>query len=96
MNLTDLGIVSVGTLTVIVFLICTAIKATTLDNKWLPVVAGVSGAVLGVVAMYIMPDFPAQDVLSALAIGIVSGFASTGIHQVFKQQSKSSGGDLNV
>lgn len=97
MNLTDLGIVGVGTLTVIVFLICTAVKATPLDNKWLPVIAGVSGAALGVAAMYVMPDFPAHDILSSLAIGIVSGFAATGIHQVYKQQSKAgTGGESNA
>lgn len=94
MNLIDLGVIGVGVLTVIVFLICTAVKATALDNKWLPVIAGASGAVLGVVGMYVMPDFPATDVLTALAVGIVSGFAATGIHQVYKQQIK--GDDLNV
>lgn len=35
--------------------------------------------------MYTMPDFPAQDVINAVAIGIVSGLAATGINQAVKQ-----------
>lgn len=31
--------------------------------------------------MYIMPEFPANDLLNAVAIGIVSGFASTGVNR---------------
>lgn len=79
------GIEVVPVIAVIVFLLVEAVKATPLDNKWLPVIAGACGAVLGVVAMYFMPDFPAHDVLTAVAIGIVSGFAATGAHQVYKQ-----------
>ena len=39
----------------------------------------------GMVGMYTMPDFPAQDVINAVAIGIVSGLAATGINQAVKQ-----------
>jgi len=35
--------------------------------------------------MYIMPDFAATDYISAVAVGIVSGLAATGVHQVAKQ-----------
>ena len=43
-------------------------------------------AVLGLAAMYInVPDFPAADPLTALAVGIVSGLAATGADQVIKQ-----------
>ena len=40
---------------------------------------------LGVVGMFIMPDFPANDYLTAIAVGIVSGLAATGANQVYKQ-----------
>ncbi|MFR5731244.1 MAG: phage holin family protein [Clostridium sp.] len=33
---------------------------------------------------YVMPDFPAADVINAAATGIVSGLAATGVHQVVK------------
>ena len=83
-----LGIIAVPVITVIVFLIVEGVKATTLDNKWMPVIAGACGGILGVVAMYVMPEFPAGDILTAIAIGIVSGLAATGAHQVYKQLTK--------
>jgi len=88
MNISDLGIVAIPVITVIVFLIAEAVKATPLNDKWIPVVCGFCGAVLGVVALYVMPDFPGGDILTAIAIGIVSGLAATGAHQVYKQLTK--------
>lgn len=89
MNIDTLGIVAIPVITVIVFLIAEAVKATALDNKWIPVVCGGTGGILGVIAYYIMADFPATDILTAIAVGVVSGFSATGIHQVYKQLSKS-------
>lgn len=83
-----LGIVAIPVITVICYLIAEAIKCTPLDNKWLPVLCGVCGAALGVVALKVMPEFPAVDVLTAVAIGIVSGLAATGAHQIGKQLTK--------
>lgn len=62
-----------------------AVKATSLDNKWIPVICGVLGAVLGIVGMFAMPDYPANDYITAVAVGIVSGLAATGGNQVYKQ-----------
>lgn len=81
----DFGIASVAAITVIAYLIGMVVKATALDNKWIPIVCGIVGAALGIVGMYIMPDFPAQDILTALAVGIVSGLAATGLNQIGKQ-----------
>ena len=39
------------------------------------------GGILGLVGWRFMPDFPAGDVLTALAVGIVSGLAATGVHE---------------
>lgn len=85
MDITNLGIAAMPAITIICLLIGKIVKATTLDNKWLPVICGVCGAVLGVVGMYTMPDFPAHDLLTSAAVGVVSGFAATGAHQVVKQ-----------
>lgn len=82
-----LGIAAIPAITIICFLIAEAVKATALDNKWLPIICGVCGGILGVVALKVMPEFPAVDVLTAIAIGIVSGLAATGAHQVYKQLS---------
>lgn len=81
----DLGIASVAAITVICYLFAEAVKATGLDNKWLPVISGVAGAVLGIVGLLIMPDFPAEDYITATAVGVVSGLAATGAHQIYKQ-----------
>lgn len=88
MNLENLGITALPGITVICFLAAETVKATALDNKWLPIICGALGGVLGVVAMFIMPDFPGKDYLTAIAIGIMSGLAATGAHQIYKQLSK--------
>ena len=88
MDISTLGIAAIPVITVIVFLVVEAVKATPLDNKWLPVIAGAFGGALGVVAMFVMPEFPGADPLTAIAIGIVSGLAATGAHQVYKQLTK--------
>lgn len=81
----NFGILGVAAITVICYLAASAVKATGLDKKWLPPICGLLGAVLGVVGFYIMPDFPAADILTALAVGITSGLAATGANQVYKQ-----------
>lgn len=80
-----LGITGIAAITIICFLIAEGIKATPLDNKWLPVICGFLGGCLGIIAMHVMPDFPGTDILTAIAIGIVSGLAATGAHQIGKQ-----------
>ena len=57
--------------------------------RWPTNGCGALGGLLGVAAMYInVPDFPAADPLTALAVGIVSGLAATGADQVIKQIGK--------
>lgn len=80
-----LGISSIAAITVICYLLALGLKATALDNKWLPAICGVLGGILGAVAMRVMPDYPAEDMITAVAVGIVSGLAATGANQVFKQ-----------
>lgn len=87
MDITTLGFASVGGITVICYLAATAIKQTPLANKWLPTICGVLGGVLGAVGMQVIPDYPATDIITAVAVGIVSGLAATGINQGIKQLS---------
>lgn len=84
----DFGIAGVTAITVIAYLIGQGVKASGAANKWIPIICGAAGLVLGIVAMYIMPDFPANDPITAAAVGAVSGFAATGIHQAAKQQKE--------
>ncbi|MDR7814754.1 phage holin family protein [Lacrimispora sp.] len=81
----DFGIASVVGITVICYLAALGVKATAVDNKWLPVICGVLGGILGAVGMNAIPDFPAQDSITAIAVGIVSGLAATGADQVYRQ-----------
>ena len=81
----DFGIAGVAVITVIAYLVGLAVKATTLPNRWIPVICAAVGGALGVVGLYTMPDFPAADMLTAIAVGIVSGLAATGIDQTAKQ-----------
>lgn len=81
------GIATIPSIIIICYLAAQGIKTTPLDNKYIPIICGVLGGILGVVAMFIVPDFPATDLLTAIAIGIVSGLAATGINQIFKQLS---------
>jgi hypothetical protein len=87
LNLADIAAVPV--ITVIAFLAAECAKLTPMPNEWLPTLCGVVGAILGIVALYVSPTImPATDVLSAIAVGIVSGLAATGAHQVYKQLSE--------
>lgn len=82
----EFGIATVAAITAIVYIIGLIVKATKLDNKWIPVICGVSGIVLGILARLIgMPDFPAADYLTAAAVGGASGLAATGVNQIVKQ-----------
>ncbi|MBQ2781707.1 MAG: phage holin family protein, partial [Oscillospiraceae bacterium] len=79
------GIAGVAVITVIAYLVGLAVKATALPNRWIPVICAAVGGALGVAGLYTMPDFPAADILTAIAVGIVSGLAATGIDQTVKQ-----------
>lgn len=83
----DFGIASVAAITVICYLVGLVVKATPYNNdKYIPIACGLVGGVLGAVGLYLgLPDFPAGDPLTAVAVGIVSGLAATGINQAAKQ-----------
>lgn len=84
----NMGMAAVTAISIIAYLIGEAVKLSPLDNRWIPLVCGISGAALGVAAMYTMVDFPAADLLSALAVGIASGLAATGGYEMFAQIKK--------
>ncbi len=82
------GVAGVASISVITYLMAELVKALTLDGKWIPVICGLLGAILGIAAMYTVPQFPAGDPISAVAVGIVSGLAATGADQISKQLKK--------
>lgn len=74
----NFGIAGVAGVTVICYLIGQIGKAAGLPGKWVPCIVGLAGAALGVAGLYLMPDFPASEPLTAAAVGIVSGLAAAG------------------
>lgn len=86
-----MGIPEVATvvgIVVICYLIGMGVKASPLDDKWIPLIVGCCGGILGVVGMFTMSGFPADNYIDAVAVGIASGLAATGVHQLGKQLSE--------
>ena len=87
MDITQMG--TVLAIVVISYLVGIGAKRVPMvKDEAIPVIVGTAGGLLRIVGMYFMPNFPANDILNAIAIGIVSGLASTGVHQVWKQSTK--------
>lgn len=76
---------TVTAITVICGLIGQAVKVSPLDNKYIPVIVGICGCALGIIGRLFIEGFPDGDLLSAAAMGIASGLASTGAHQAYAQ-----------
>lgn len=87
-----MDITQVGTsLAIVIICYLVGIGAKAVDkikDNYIPMIVGVVGGALGAVGMYVIPDFPATDIMTAVAVGIVSGLASTGVNQVYKQVKK--------
>lgn len=83
----ELGIASVGAITIIALLIGMCVKSIdSIDNKFIPIICGFTGLILGIVAFITkMSDFPANDMITAAAVGTVSGLAATGLNELAKQ-----------
>lgn len=84
------GIASVAAITVICYLLGMACKVSEkVKDELIPSIMGVAGALLGVVAYATkMPEFADFHILTAVAVGIVSGLAATGANQIYKQSNK--------
>ena len=81
-------IIGIPAIVVISYMITETFKMF-IDKKYLPIVAGISGGMLGVLSFVLQIDImPATDIISALAIGIISGLAATGSNQIIKQIKK--------
>lgn len=87
-----MDITQIGTslaIVVICYLVGLGAKAVEgIKDNYIPVIVGAVGGILGAVGMYVITDFPANDVMTAIAVGIVSGLASTGVNQIYKQVKK--------
>ena len=86
MNIPEIA--TVASIVVICYLIGMIIKASPLGDKWIPICVGLAGGILGAVGMAVIPEYPAGNMMDAVAVGIVSGLASTGANQIGKQLGK--------
>ena len=80
-----LGMATVLGITVICYLCGLGVKLSRLDNKWIPLIVGVVGGAIGAFGMRLIPDYPANNIIDAIAVGIASGLAATGFDQIGKQ-----------
>lgn len=76
----------------VVFVLLEALKSA-FNREWfnriIPILALVFGAGLGVLAFYFAPSIiPAENVLTAVILGAMSGWSATGADQVIKQLTK--------
>lgn len=54
MDISVFGLGTVAAITVLCYLAGTGVKTTPLDNKYIPVICGGAGLVLGLVALYVV------------------------------------------
>ena len=87
MDFASLGIAVVAAIVVLCYVFGEIAKASALDNKWIPIICALGGIALGVISLFVMPDFPADDIVTAAAVGAASSLAATGLNQVTKQPS---------
>ena len=69
---------------IIVYVIAEAVKTTPLDNKFIPVIVAVAGAVVAVSAKATGQLFSAENWIDTISSGISSGLASVGLNQFKK------------
>lgn len=85
-------IVSIPVVVTVVYAIIEVYKAVFKSEKAkraIPIVAGVLGAILGIVAFFACPAIvPTDNVFLAAVMGLFSGLGAVGVNQIYKQASK--------
>lgn len=93
MDISSMG--TVLSIVVICYLIGMIVKQIrAIPDSLIPIIVGIAGGIIAIPGMYLIPEFPASDIISAIAVGIVSGLASTGVNQAWKQTMKSRNNQL--
>lgn len=87
-------VATVASITVICYLVGMLCKTVEkIPDKYIPIVVGAVGGILGIAGWLTVGNFPAESWLSAIEVGIASGLASTGVNQIYKQLTKEGDGD---
>ena len=86
----DFGIITYGAIAAICYAIGYVLKSLEkFQDEYIPAIVIVSGVIFGVVAFLIkVPDFPATDIINAIAVGVVSAGAAIAANQIKKQKDK--------
>lgn len=85
----DIAFLEVGSISVICLVIGQLCKLfDKLPTKFIPVIVAVCGGILGVVGVKLgIPEFFDMNILDAIATGIISGIASSGLFSLYKNLS---------
>lgn len=85
-----LGIVGIPVIMILSYVSGMALKAWDLfDDRKIPVMMIFVGIILGAVAYLWVPALSiADDIITALAVGAVSGMGATCVNQIYKQAKK--------
>lgn len=88
-----LGIVGIPAIAVLCYVAGAFLKAwDVFDDRKIPVAVLIIGVILGGVAFYFVPVLSvAKDIITALAVGAVSGAMATWVDQLIKQSQKEKG-----
>jgi uncharacterized membrane protein HdeD (DUF308 family) len=82
-------IISVPLIMLIVYGIIEILKSCITNNKFnnfIPIVSGILGGILGIVAVFVSPSIlPTTNIFYAFLIGMSSGLSATGSNQIIKQ-----------
>ena len=75
----NLGIEVFSAIVVICLLIGFLCKASPLDDRWIPIVCGFFGGILGIVSMMVSEAFPTKDPILAVAVGSIAPCRASGL-----------------
>lgn len=94
----DFGIITYGAIAAICYAIGYVLKSLeNFQDEYIPAIVIISGVVLGLVSFILkVPDFPATDIINAIAVGAVSAGAAIAANQVVKQIGKHKGSIENL
>lgn len=93
-------VATLGVITGLVYGLVEMLKTLWLNKheeykKYIPVFAGILGAVIGLIVFFCTPDIlPTPTWYGALITGLASGLAAVGINQIPKQLGKSEDDDI--
>lgn len=94
MEFLEMNIASYGGIAILAYLVGLIASAVPVENKWIPCIVGAFGLLMGILGFYIVPDFPAHNLIDAAAVGVMSGLFSTGVDQIRKQLHPSDKGRI--